>query len=59
MYVENSKETQFYDPDSTNEQSQITYRGVLTPPFLHSDAAKRNTSEGVLYCSAECFLSLL
>ncbi len=32
---------------------------VLTPSILHSYAAKRNTSEGVLYCSAECFLSRL
>jgi len=32
---------------------------VLTPPFLHTQAAKRNASEGVLYCSAECLRSRL
>ena len=37
----------------------LKYICVLTPPFLHTQAAKRNASEGVLYCSAECLRSRL
>jgi len=41
------------------EDEETRYIAVVTPPILHSYATKRNTSEGVLYCSAECFLSRL